>query len=64
MIDNNDSKACRIRGHLTIHGHLDELENNNSRKKKKMIREFSSQKSGLDVRKTTRWSTVAVSPRD
>ena len=33
MIDNNDSKACRIRGHLTIHGHLDELENNNSRKK-------------------------------
>ena len=26
MIDNNDSKACRIRGHLTIHGHLDELE--------------------------------------
>ena len=33
MIDNNDSKACRIRGHLTIHGHLDELENNNSSKK-------------------------------
>ena len=33
MIDNNDRKACRIRGHLTIHGHLDELENNNSRKK-------------------------------
>ena len=34
MIDNNDSKACRIRGrHLTVHRHLDELENNNSRKK-------------------------------
>ena len=34
MIGNNDSKACtRIRGHLTSHGRLDELENNNSRKK-------------------------------
>ena len=33
MIDNNDSKACRIRGHLTSHGSLDEQENNNSRKK-------------------------------
>ena len=33
MIDNKDSKACRIRGRLTVHGHLDELENNNSRKK-------------------------------
>ena len=33
MMDNNDSKACRIRGRLTVHGHLDELENNNSRKK-------------------------------
>ena len=33
MIDNIDSKACRIRGHLTIHGNLDELENNNRRKK-------------------------------
>ena len=33
MIHNSDSKACRIRGRLTVHGHLDELENNNSRKK-------------------------------
>ena len=27
-------QACRIRGHLTSHGSLDEQENNNSGKKK------------------------------